>query len=117
MYFRLLLRIFFKMESPIFTAKISRNIWRLSHPHARVACIASQLHCAITNRATERARVHLIPECIFEHAQKPDAAQLVTIAEVMFSHFVAEHNLPPAVTGPSVFCLGRFQRAGRPAPF
>ena len=48
--------------------KVSRNIWRLSHPsvhcastnctteHARVACIASQLHCAITICATEHAR-------------------------------------------------------------
>ena len=46
--------------------------------------------------------VHLIPECIFEHAQKIDAPESVTIAEVMFSHFVAEHNLPAAIACP--FC-------------
>ena len=56
--------------------KVSRNIWRWSHPsvhcastnctteHARVACITSQLHCAITNHATEHARGTCILRCL-----------------------------------------------------
>ena len=44
--------------------------------------------------------MHFIPECIFEHAQKTDAPESATIAEVMFSHFVAEHNLPAAIADP-----------------
>ena len=52
-----------------------------------------------TNRATCERYVHLFPECIFEHAQKTDAPELTTIVEVMFSHFVAEHNLPAAIAG------------------
>ena len=42
--------------------------------------------------------MHLIPEYIFEHAQKTDAPELAT-TEVMFSRFVAKHNLPAAIAG------------------
>ena len=66
-----------------------RNVSHNIHP---------SLHCASTTRATEHARG--IPACIFEHAQKTDAPEFATMAEVMFSYFVVEHNRPAAIAGP-----------------
>ena len=77
---------FYKMEFPFFTEMFPRNI---HHP---------SLYCTSTTRATEHACG--IPACIFEHAQKTDAPECATMAEVMFSYFVVEHNLPSAIAGP-----------------
>ena len=84
-YFRRLLSFIFTKWCFLSYRNVSRNI----HP---------SLHCASTTRATEHARG--IPACIFEHAQKTDAPEFATMAEVMFSYFVVEHNLPAAITGP-----------------
>ena len=88
------------MESPVFTAK--------SFPQY-LALIGSQFALRkhkLRYWACARC-MHLIPECIFEHAQKTDAPELRTIVEVMFSHFVADHNLQAAIAGP---CCSLFPR-------
>ena len=70
-YFRRLLSFIFTKWSFL---SLPKSFLRWSHP---------SLHCASTTRATEHARD--IPACIFEHAQKTDAPELSTMAEVMFT--------------------------------